>query len=86
MTKFFFHIDLCGTETRDDTGQMLVDTASALQTAMRLAWKEMAREVAQGKLCLGCSVIVEDEKTGERLVVPFRDTIKLTGITAPLST
>ena len=80
MVKYFFHIDECGRETRDDRGVNLIDTASALQAAIRMAWRVMAAEVAQGRLCLSCSVIVENPMTGERLVVPFRDTLKLSGL------
>ena len=80
MVKYFFHLDECGRETRDDRGTTLIDTASALQAAIRLAWRVMADEVAQGRLCLSCNVIVENPITGERLVVPFRDTLNLSGV------
>lgn len=80
MAKYFFHVDLCGIETRDAVGAHLVDLASALQHAMRLAWRVMAEEVSQGRLCLACSIIIEHDETGERTIVPFRDTLKLSGI------
>lgn len=80
MIKYFFHVDACGYETRDSAGTPLVDMASAMQTAMRLAWKVMAAEVAEGRLCLSCRVVIENGDTGDRTIVPFRDTLRLSGI------
>lgn len=80
MVNYLFHIEQCGTELRDERGTQLIDTASALQAAIKLAWKVMANEVGQGRLCLSCKVIIENCDTGERLTVPFRDTLKLEGL------
>ncbi len=80
MIRYFFHIDACGQPTKDTEGKTLVDMASALQTAMRLAWQVMAAEVAHGRLCLSCHIIIENGETGDTTLVPFKDTLRLSGI------
>ncbi len=80
MTRYFFHVDACGNETTDVEGQALVDMASAMQAAMRLSWQLMAAEVSQGRLCLSCHVIIENGATGDKTIVPFKETLRLSGV------
>lgn len=80
MNKYFFHLHECGAVSADTLGQELIDSATALQVAIRKAWQVMADEVAKGHLCLRCHIVIENAATGERTDVPFRDALRITGL------
>lgn len=82
MTKYFFHTNLCGDFTPDPQGQTMIDTASAIQAAIRKSWHIMADEVSRGRLCLSCHIEVENADSGDRTIVRFRDALRITDLEA----
>lgn len=79
MKRFFFHLHECGDLTLDNEGREFPDMAAALIAATADARGLMAAEVLKGKLCLSCHIDVEDVESGERVRLPFRDAVALSG-------
>jgi hypothetical protein len=82
MARYFFHLHECGTVIVDKEGAELADLVAVRDRALRAARDVMAAEVLQGKLCLGCCIVVEDGGYNEVLRVPFRDAVDVTGLSA----
>ena len=80
MPRFYFHLHECGTIIDDPEGSELADVDAARDKAVAEARQVMSSEVLEGRLCLGCCIIVEDGGHHELLRIPFREAIALTGI------
>jgi hypothetical protein len=79
MTRYFFHLHECGTDTPDGEGKELPDLAAARDHAEAAARGIMCSEVIDGTLCLSCHIEIENRDSGERTIVRFRDTVQITG-------
>ena len=79
MTKYFFHLSECGVVINDEEGREMPDFKSARQYAVAAAREIICAEVADGALCLGCHIEIENAGTGERQLVEFRDVVRITG-------
>jgi hypothetical protein len=80
MARYFFHLHACGTVIVDEEGTELTDLEAVRVVATSAARDVMSAEVLQGKLCLGCCIVVEDGGYNEVLRVPFRDVVNITGL------
>ena len=79
MRRFFFNLNECGDVTHDDEGHELRDEAGARVHAVEQARSIMCAEVAEGRLCLGCTIEVLDDRSALVAIVPFRDALALCG-------
>lgn len=79
MPLFYFHLHECGSVTLDDEGREFPDLAAAEEVATRDARSIMCGEVQEGRLCLACYIIIEDESRVEVRRVMFRDVLTITG-------
>ena len=79
MPRFFLHLHECGSIVIDEEGVELPDRDAAHRAAVRSARDVMCAEVAEGRLCLGCCIEVQDEE--QRLVerLPFREAVSVSG-------
>lgn len=80
MARYFFDLYECGDSCKDREGQELQDLAAAQVIALKAARDIMREEVAQGKLCLGCYILVRDESLDVVHRVLFREAVQLTGL------
>ena len=80
MTCYFFNLHECGTVLEDEEGRELPDLDTARATAVADARAIMCAEVAEGRLCLSCSIVVRDAAGQEVLTVPFKDALVLTEV------
>lgn len=79
MTRFFFDVHECGHEAvADEEGLELPDLAAAREQAIKGARDVMISEVAEGKLCLGCAIVIRDENGIVVMAVPFADALSIT--------
>jgi len=78
----FFNLEECGIATRDAEGQEMADVATAERAAIRAAREIMASELAEGRLCLSCHIVITDDTGATLAVVPFRDIVSVTGLAA----
>jgi hypothetical protein len=79
MARLYFHLHECGHLVPDEEGQEVVDLQDARDRAIRAARDVMCAEVQNGKLCLGCCIIIADADNKEVDRIPFRDTVSLSG-------
>lgn len=80
MQRFYFHLHECGTVTEDEEGRLLADLAAARVVALAEARQVMSAEVSEGRLCLGCCIVIADDQWVEVSRVPFRDSLLVTGL------
>ncbi len=80
MRRFYFHLHECGTVTEDDEGRLLADLAAARAVALAAARQVMSAEVGEGRLCLSCFLVIEDEGHAEVGRLPFREALVVTGL------
>lgn len=79
MQRFYFHLHECGTVTEDEEGRLLADLATARAVAVEEARQVMRAEVGEGRLCLSCVLVIEDERHAEVGRVPFCEAIVVSG-------
>lgn len=79
MQRFYFNLNECGDVTHDDEGHELPGLPDARVHAVEQARSIMCAEVAEGRLCLGCSIEVLDARGALVAHVPFRDALALCG-------
>ena len=77
---YYFHLNECGDATEDEEGSEFADLPAATASAIRDAREIMCAEVKDGKLCLGCCIIIEDGAHQEVSRVWFRDAVAVTGL------
>ena len=80
MDKYFFHLHECGSVIADPEGCDLPDLATARAKAVVEARHVMSAEVLEGRLCLGCCIVVADGFHNELLRLPFREAVAVSGI------
>jgi hypothetical protein len=80
MPRYFFDLHECGDVVEDAEGCEARDADAARQVAMKSARSIMMSEVADGRLCLSCHIVIRNEFREAILEVPFRDAIRLTGL------
>lgn len=80
MTRFYFNLHECGHCTPDDEGVLLADVSAAREKAVAEARAIMSAEVAEGRLCLSCSIEVLAEDGRAAVNVPFAEALVLSGI------
>lgn len=80
VTRYFFNLHECGTVLDDEEGRELPNLAAARDRAILEARELMSAEVSQGRLCLSCSIVIQDGGREALLTVPFRDALVLTGL------
>jgi hypothetical protein len=80
MTHYFFHLDECGSFTKDLEGQELVDLEAARATAIVAARDVMGGELAHGTICLSCFIDITDAAGRLMIRVPFADAVRVTGL------
>lgn len=80
MEHFYLHLHECGDVIADEQGQELPDLEAARQIAIASARDVMCAEVAEGRLCLGCSIEISDHNHVHVLSVLFREAVKITGL------
>lgn len=79
MARFYYHLHECGTVCEDPEGvEQTADQVRA--TALEAARDVMCGEMRRGKLCLSCSIIVENDTKQEVVRVPFREAVAITGL------
>lgn len=80
MPRYFFDLHECGDVVEDAEGCDASDAEAARAIAMKSARAIMMAEVADGRLCLGCHIVVRDENHAAIFQLPFREAIQLSGI------
>lgn len=80
MMRYFFNLHECGTVVEDDDGRELPDLDAAYANAMAEARAIMCAELAEGRLCLSCHIVVADATRKELLRLPFSQAVVVTGI------
>jgi hypothetical protein len=78
--RYFLHLHELGRIIADDEGCDLSDLPAAIRAATLAARGVMSAEVADGRLCLDCCIVIEDSGRSEVGRVPFRDVLAVTGI------
>lgn len=79
MPRYHFHLHECGTVFEDVEG-IEREPAELRAVAIRAARDVMCAELAEGRLCLGCCIVVEDAERREVERVHFRDAVSVTGL------
>ncbi len=80
MPRYFFDLHECGEVVVDAEGCDARDPRAARELAMKSARSIMMAEVADGRLCLSCHIVIRDENRIAILEVPFREAIQLSGL------
>ena len=80
MPRYFFDLHECGEVVEDAEGCEAGDAEAARAMAITCARSIMMSEVADGRLCLSCHIVVRNERREPILEVPFREAIALTGV------
>jgi hypothetical protein len=80
MPQYFFDLHECGDIVEDIEGHDLANDDAAREIAIRFARSIMVAEVTDGRLCLGCAILVRNADRQVVLEVPFRDAITLSGL------
>ena len=80
MPRYFFDLHECGDVVEDAEGCEVSDADAARELAMKSARSIMMSEVADGRLCLSCHIVVRNEFREAILEVPFREAIQLSGL------
>lgn len=80
MPHFYFNLYECGELTPDEEGRDVANADAARAQAIREAREIMCAEVSEGRLCLGCAIVVVDADGTETMRVPFRDAVTITGL------
>lgn len=77
---YFFHLHECGTATLDEEGREL-PTLDAAQTVATTAARDiMCGEVHEGRLCLSCCIVIEDDAHQEVSRVWFHEALQVSGL------
>ena len=82
MDRYFFHLHECGTVVPDEDGVEYASRAEARSAATSAARDIMAAEVREGRLCLGCYIVVDDKSHVEVMRIDFGDVLEIIGQTA----
>lgn len=80
MSRYFFHLNECGTITADEEGREIEARQDVRLFAIEEARTIMAAEVARGKLCLACAIEVVDEQGSRVLALDFREAVEIAGL------
>ena len=80
MQHFFLDLHECGSVTRDDEGIEREDVLAARADAVLAARDIMAAEVLAGAVCFACHIQVRDESGATVMIVPFGDTLAISGL------
>ena len=80
MNRYFFNLRECGQVVVDEEGVDRHDLAAARVEALAAARSIMCAEVAEGRLCLSCSIEVFDASGTKVLTIPFRDALAISGL------
>ena len=80
MQRLYFHLHECGEAIIDEEGAEVQSLSEARLRAIREARSIMSNEVAAGKLCLSCHIVVEDAQGTILLTVPFREALHISGL------
>ncbi|WP_420139217.1 DUF6894 family protein [Sphingomonas sp.] len=80
MPRYFFDLNECGDIVEDVEGHDLSNERVARDIAIKFARSIMVAEVADGRLCLGCRILVRGEDGQLVLEVPFKDAITISGL------
>lgn len=80
--RYFFHLHECGKATWDEDGRELPDLQAAKAVAVEAAREVMCAEVAEGRLCLSCCIVICTEERQEVGRVPFRDAVEVVGLSS----
>ena len=79
MAHFYFDLHECGHgAVIDEEGLDLPDLAAAREQAIRSARDVMKGELDSGHLCLGCAIVIRDERGDDVMAVPFADALSVT--------
>jgi len=79
MARFFFHLHECGTVIEDEEG-IERRPEEVREIAIQNARDVMCGELVQGRLCIGCCILVEDSNRQEVMRVPFKDAVTISGL------
>lgn len=80
MPHYFFNLNECGRRLVDEEGRDLRADDDVRDVAIHEARTIMQAEIADGRLCLGCSVEVRDESGDVLLWLAFREAVTVAGI------
>ena len=80
MPHYLFHLHECGTICHDDEGRDYPDLAAAIRAATKDAKSILCDEVDAGELCLSCHIEIIDTATDEMTTLPFRDVVRVVGL------
>ncbi len=75
MPRFHLNMNECGDVTVDQEGQELANLEAARSLAIERARSIMAAEVGRGRLCLSCSIRIQDGGGTLLLTVQFREAL-----------
>ena len=78
MAYYYLDLHECGDITVDDEGAEFADLGEARHKAVAAARDVMSSEVAAGKLCLGCAIVIRDRRGEKVLAVPFAEAVAVT--------
>ncbi len=76
MPRYYFHLRNCP-DCIDEEGRELSDATAAYAAAVMEARSILSEDVLQGKLPLGGSIEVKDERGNIVLTLPFRSAIRI---------
>ena len=80
MARYYFHLNECSDEIKDEEGLELPDLRDVRSEALRSARCIMADEISQGRLCLGCHIRVSDAFGTTLMEVAFRQAVVVNGL------
>ena len=80
MTRYFLHLHECGTVLEDLEGRECASLAEATRLAVENARDVMIGEVREGRLCLGCYILIANDAAQEVGRVRFSEAVEVTGV------
>lgn len=80
MTRFFFHLNECGSVTKDLEGRELPNLDAARACAVAAARDVMSGELAKGTICFSCHIDISDATGTVLETVPFKYAVKIDGL------
>jgi hypothetical protein len=80
MAVYHLNLSECGKVTPDEGGTEFETLDGAREAAVQGARDLMAAEIKEGRLCLGCCIIITDDSGTEAARVLFRDAVTVSAL------
>jgi hypothetical protein len=79
VSLFYLHLIECGWRTNDEEGVECETLGAAEKLAIDAARDVMAADVRAGRLCLSCSIVIENAAYKPVTTIHFADALIITG-------